>query len=84
MIHLIHHGDREFDTFLKSSVSFQKPLFFCRKFMSVSQQTASLTSFIGAQFPGSKVVRLDRNDSGYMAALSNGISLRTDLQGKLA
>ncbi len=49
-----------------------------------SLMPASLSSFVASQFAGAKVVRLDRTDSGYMAALSNGISLRTDLQGKLA
>ena len=44
----------------------------------------SLSSFVKSQFADAKVVRLDRTDNGYVAALSNGISLRFDHEGLIA
>ena len=44
----------------------------------------SLSSFVKSQFADAKVVRLDKTDSGYVAALSNGISLKFDHEGQVA
>jgi len=49
-----------------------------------SLMPASLSSFVKSQFADAKVVRLDRTDNGYVAALSNGISLKFDHEGMIA
>ena len=49
-----------------------------------SLMPASLTSFVESKFDGAKVVRLDRTNNGYGAALSNGISLNFDNEGQIA
>ena len=49
-----------------------------------SLMPASLSSLVKSQFTDAKVVRLDRTESGYLAALSNGISLRFDHEGLIA
>ena len=49
-----------------------------------SLMPASLSSFVRSQFTDAKVVRLYKIDSGYEAALSNGISLKFDHEGKIA
>ena len=49
-----------------------------------SMMPASLSSFVKSQFAGAKVVKLNRSDSGYVATLSNGISLKFDKEGKVA
>ena len=48
-----------------------------------SLMPTTLSSFVEKQFAGSKVVRLYRVDNGYVAALSNGISLKFDQEGRL-
>lgn len=45
---------------------------------------ASMSSFVKSQFTGAKIVRLNRSDRGYLAALSNGISLKFDNEGKVS
>ncbi len=49
-----------------------------------SLMPASMSSFVESQFAGSKVVALNRSGNGYVAALSNGISLKFDKEGKIA
>ena len=49
-----------------------------------SMMPASLSSFVKSQFASAKVVKLNRSDSGYVATLSNGISLKFDKEGKVA
>ncbi|MBP5387163.1 MAG: PepSY-like domain-containing protein [Prevotella sp.] len=49
-----------------------------------SLMPAPLSSFVKSQFAGAKVVRLERTNSGYVAALSNGISLKFDHEGQIA
>ena len=45
----------------------------------------SLSTFVGTRFAGTEVVRLDRTASGgYVATLSNGLSLKFNRHGKLA
>ena len=48
-----------------------------------SLMPTTLSSFVEKQFAGSKVVKLYRGDNGYVAALSNGISLKFDQDGRL-
>ena len=48
-----------------------------------SLMPTTLSSFVETQFAGSKVVKLYRGDNGYVAALSNGISLKFDQEGRL-
>ena len=49
-----------------------------------SMMPASLSSVVKSQFASAKVVKLNRSDSGYVATLSNGISLKCDKEGKVA
>ena len=49
-----------------------------------SLMPASLSSFVKSQFADAKVVRLDRTNNGYVAALSNGMSLKFDHEGMIA
>ena len=49
-----------------------------------SLMPASLSLFVKSQFADATVVRLDRTDSGYVAALSNGMSLKFDHEGLIA
>lgn len=49
-----------------------------------SLMPASLSSFVKSQFTDAKVVRLYKIDGGYEVALSNGISLKFDHEGKIA
>ena len=49
-----------------------------------SMMPASLSSFVKSQFASAKVVKLNRSDSGYVATLSNGISLKFDKEGTVA
>lgn len=49
-----------------------------------SLMPASLSLFVKSQFADATVVRLDRTDSGYVAALSNGVSLKFDHEGQVA
>lgn len=48
-----------------------------------SLMPTTLSSFVEKQFADSKVVKLYRGDNGYVAALSNGISLKFDQDGRL-
>ena len=48
-----------------------------------SLMPTTLSSFVEKQFADSKVVKLYRGDNGYVAALSNGISLKFDQEGRL-
>ena len=49
-----------------------------------SLMPAALPSFLGSLFSDKKVVKLNRTDSGYVAALSNGYSLKLDHEGMAA
>ena len=48
-----------------------------------SLMPTTLSSYVEKQFADSKVVKLYRGDNGYVAALSNGISLKFDQDGRL-
>ena len=45
---------------------------------------ASMPSFLGSLFSSNKVVKLNRTINGYVAALSNGYSMKLDQMGMAA